>query len=191
MRPRFPLILLGGCLAVALGSCRASRPEILGLVHPRSTVTVPAGAELEVQVADVTRENEAPVVIARRLYGPLGAPPWPFQLRADSLSVLDPRHAYAVQARVLLHGRPLFVSKRRTTVNPARLADTLEVVVEPVPRTVGVLPGAPAGEAPGAWNPRERPATLPSPVSTRSTGLAGGLDPTAARVPLARNTRPR
>lgn len=159
MRPppaRFPLavpaLALLVALALAAGSCRPGRevPEIHGRVSPRSPVTLPEGAVLEVQVADVTRADAAPVVVAKRTYERLGAAPWRFSLRADSLAALDPAHEYAVQARVLVDGKPRLVSKRRTLVDPAKLADTLDVVVEPVPRTVGVR----RGRGPGMESPR-------------------------------------
>lgn len=165
---RFLLHALVLALALAAGSCRQGpkAPEIHGRVSPRAPVTLPEGAVLEVQVADVTRTDAAPVIVAKRSYGKLGPAPWRFSLRADSLAALDPAHEYAVQARVLVDGRPRLVSKRRTLVDPAKLADTLEVVVEPVPRTVGARVGAPAPGAARAWNPPGRPATLPAPIST-------------------------
>lgn len=183
-------LLLCGCLVLALASCRSSAPEISGLVTPRAPVTLPGDAVLEVQVADVTRPNEAPVVVARCTYSPLGAAPWRFTLRADSVRVLDPSHAYAVQARVLVDGKPRLVSKRRTLLDPARLADTLEIVVEAVPRTVGARIGAPAVGAPRAWNPPVRPATLPAPISPPITGLADGSSPVPAREALALTETP-
>lgn len=193
MRPVLAPILLCGCLALALASCRTTGLEILGRVTPRASVELPAHAVLEVQVADVTRPNAAPVIVARRLYMPLGTPPWAFTLHPDSLAALDPAHAYAVQARVLVRGKPLLVSKRRTLVNPARLADTLEVVVEPVPRTVGVRVGGPAPFAPFAprlWNPPGGPATLAEPISPPITGLAEGSSSIPAREASAQTERP-
>jgi len=190
MRPVLAQILLCGCLALALVSCRPTAPEILGRVTPRAPVDLPANAVLEVQVADVTRPNAAPLVVARRLYMPLGAPPWSFALRADGVAALDPAHAYAVQARVLVHGKPVLVSKRRTLVNPARLADTLDVVVEPVPRTVGARIGAPAPVAPRIWNPPGRPATFAGPNSPPITGLAEGSTSIPAREAPAQTERP-
>lgn len=177
-RPLLPALAL--VLALAAASCRPGRevPEIHGRVAPRAPVTLPEGAVLEVQVADVTRADAAPVVVAKRTYEKLGAAPWRFSLRADSLAALDPAHEYAVQARVLVDGKPRLVSKRRTLVDPAKLADTLDVVVEPVPRTVGARTGAPSGapaaDAARAWNPPGRPATLPAPISTLLRGPAGG-----------------
>lgn len=176
---RFPnarFLLPALVLALAAGACRPGQkpPEIHGRVSPRPAVTLPEGAVLEVQVADVTRTDAAPVVVAKRAYAKLGPSPWRFSLRADSLEALDPAHEYAVQARVLVDGKPRLVSKRRTVVDPAKLADTLDVVVEPVPRTVGTRVGAPAPGAARAWNPPGCPATLPAPVSTPSPGPAGG-----------------
>jgi uncharacterized lipoprotein YbaY len=180
MPPRHPLtpILAAACLVLA--SCQGP-PEIAGRVVPRGKVALPANAVLEVQVADVSRSDEAPVVVARRTYSPLGAAPWSFTLRVDSLRSLDSRHTYALQARVLVDGKPRLVSRRRTFVNPARLADTLEVTVEPVPRTVGAVIGGPARRAAGLWNPRGRPVTLPAPIPAPVASLAAGSPPDRAR----------
>lgn len=181
---RFVLPALAFVLALAASSCRPGRevPEIHGRVSPRSPVTLPEGAVLEVQVADVTRADAAPVVVARRSYAKLGPAPWRFSLRADSLAALDPAHDYAVQARVLVDGKPRLVSKRRTLVDPAKLADTLEVVVEPVPRTVGARVGGPAPGAVRAWNPPGCPATLPAPLSAPFHGPAHGPDTAPSRA---------
>jgi uncharacterized lipoprotein YbaY len=175
MPPRSPLATTcaAACFALALASCQ-SPPEIHGRVTPRGKVTLPANAVLEVQVSDVSRPDAAPIVVARRSYTPLGDAPWRFTLRPDSLRALDPDHGYAVQARVLVDGKPRLVSKRRTYVNPARLADTLDIVVEPVPRTVGARIEASPGSAPGLWNPPGRPVTLPAPIPPPIASLAAG-----------------
>jgi uncharacterized lipoprotein YbaY len=166
-------------LALALASCKAP-PEIAGRVVPRGKVALPADAVLEIQVADVTRRDEAPLVLARRTYTPLGEAPWRFTLRADSLRGLDSTHVYSLQARVLVGGKPQLVSKRRTVLNPARLADTLEVVVEPVPRTVGARIGGPGGRPAGLWNPPGRPVTLPAPNPPLVARLAADPAPDRA-----------
>lgn len=183
MPSRHPLALLlvtAACLALALASCK-STPEITGRVMARGRVALPANAVLEVQVADVTRTDEAPVVVARRTYSPIGEPPWPFTLRADNLRSLGLARVYALQVRVTVDGKPRLVARRRTLVDPARLADTLEVLVEPVPRTVGVLGDGPAGDAAGLWNPPGRPVTLPAPISAPVASLAAGPPPGRVR----------
>lgn len=171
-------------LALTAGSCRQGQkaPEIHGRVSPRAPVTLPESAVLEVQVADVTRADAAPVIVAKRTYAKLGPAPWRFSLRADSLAALDPARDYAVQARVLVDGKPRLVSKRRTLVDPAKLADTLDVSVEPVPRTVGVRVGAPAPGVARAWNPPGRPVTLPAPIPTPFHRPAGGPDTAPSRA---------
>jgi uncharacterized lipoprotein YbaY len=177
------------CVALALGSCQ-SPPEIHGRVTPRETIALPATAVLEVKVVDVSRPDQAPIVVARRIYSPLGTAPWPFTLRPDTMSTLDPDHGYAVQARILVDGKPVMVNKRRTYVNPARLADTLTIVVEPVPRTVGARIGAPARTAPGLWNPSVAPATLPAPIPPPSASLAAGSVPVPADELFSMTKRP-
>ena len=177
------------CVALALVSCK-TQLEIHGRVTPRERIALPASAVLEVKVVDVSRPDQAPIVVAKRLYALLGAGPWPFTLSPDTMSTLDPDHGYAVQARVLVDGKPVMVNKRRTYVNPARLADTLNIVVEPVPRTVGALMGAPARTAPGLWNPPVPPATLPAPIPPPSASLAAGSDSRPADEPFSTTKRP-
>lgn len=176
-------------LALVLASCQAP-PEIAGRVVTSGKVVLPANAVLEVQVADVSRRDEAPVIVARRTYTPLGEAPWPFTLRADSLRGLDSTHVYALQARVLVDGKPRLVSKRRTVVRPSRLADTLEVVVEPVPRTVGARIGGPGRFAAELWNPPGRPVTLPAPISPIVARLAAVPAPERAREPHSQPESP-
>lgn len=183
-------LLLAGCVALALASCQ-SPPEITGRVTPRAPVRLPANAVLEVQVSDVSRADAAPVVVAKRAYARIGEAPWRFTLRADSLKALDRTRVYAVQARVVVDGKPALVSKRRTLVDPARLADTLDVVVEAVPRTIGAVPGTPA--PPGAlrlWNPPGRPVTLAAPIPPPVASPAGEPSEVPAAGPLTQSMRP-
>lgn len=177
MPPRFrvPTTCVVAFVALAMASCKTPL-EIHGRVTPRDAVALPATAVLEVKVVDVSRPDQAPILVARRIYSPLGTAPWPFTLSPDSMSALDPDRGYAVQARVLVDGKPVLVNKRRTYVNPAKLADTLEIVVEPVPRTVGARIGIPARSAPGLWNPPERPVTFAAPIPPTSASLAPGSE---------------
>jgi uncharacterized lipoprotein YbaY len=200
MRPRTPLALTlaAACLLLVAASCKSTPPpQLAGRVVTKAKVALPPNAVLEVQVADVTRTDAAPVVVARRTISPLGAPPWAFTLRADSLAALDPSHVYSLTARVLVDGKPRLVSKKRTLVNPARLADTLEVAVEPVPRTVGVRFGPPAapGVAPGTdaadlWNPPVGPVTLPAPNPPLVASFAAGPVADRARGPQSPTEKP-
>lgn len=195
MRPPLARILCIAAFVLAIASCQ-SAPEITGRVTPRTRVDLPANAVLEVQVADVSRNDAAPVVVARRLYLGLGPAPWPFTLRADSLRALDPDRTYAVQARVLVNGKPRLVNKRRTLVDASRLADTIEVLVEPVPRTVGMRAPGPHGPGAGAvrharlWNPPGAPATLRGPIPPPIEGLAAGPRPAPTRGEPAQTESP-
>jgi len=202
MRPRFPLALMlaAACLPFVADSCKSNSPppQIAGRVVTTSRTALPPNAVLEVRVSDVTRTDEAPVVVAQRSISPLGAPPWAFTLRADSVASLDPTHVYSLTARVMVDGKPRLVSKRRTIVDPARLADTLEVSVEPVPRTVGARLGAPGGAPRDArsanradlWNPPVRPATLPAPNPALVASFAAGPVADRARGPQSPTENP-
>ncbi len=163
MRSPLARILAFAGVALAVASCQAP-PSVTGRVSPRARVELPHDAVLEVQVADVSRPDAAPVVIVRRDYTRLGSSPWPFTLSGSGVRALDPTHVYAVQARILVDGRPALVNKRRTVVDPTRLSDTLDVIVDPVARTVGVLPDGAASPRAGLWNPPGAPATLPAPM---------------------------
>lgn len=189
MRPRIPILLTLAAFVLFVGASCKSPPQLrlVGRVVPRTPVALPPEALLEVQVADVTRTDAAPLIVARCIIQPLGVPPWKFTLRADSLASLDPSHIYSLTARVLADGKLRLVSRRRTVVDPARLADTLEVVVEPAPRTVGALfraaPEAPvsasASDGADLWNPPGRPVTLPAPKPALVSFAAG---PVAGRA---------
>ena len=188
MRPPLARVLLSAGIALALASCQ-SPPEITGRVTPRAHVELPDNAVLEVQVADVSRTDAAPVVLAKRDYARLGTAPWTFTLRGDAVRGLDPTHVYAVQARVLVDGRPRLVNKRRTLVDPARLADTLQVVVEPVARTVGLRPEGTGTGGPEVWNPPGAPVTLPAPIPHAIARSAAGPVPAPADAPSFPTTR--
>ena len=182
-------LLAAASLLAVLASCRVvpGPVEVVGRVvvaRTRTAVTVPADAVLEVQVADVTRADQAPLVVVRRTFTPLGQPPWPFTFRGDSLGGLDSTHVYALQARVTVAGRPLLVSKKRHRLDPARLADTLEVIVEPTGRTVGVRPGGEPERLALRWNPPGRPATLPARFSAPSSRPAAVPPAERARDPF-------
>lgn len=185
-RPSVPRLLAVAALLATLGACRmpAGPVDVTGRVvvaRTRTAVPVPADAVLEVQVADVTRADQAPLVIVRRTFTPLGQPPWPFTFRADSLSGLDSTHVYALQARVTVNGRPLLVSKKRHRLDPAHLADTLEVIVEPTGRTVGARVGGPPEALALRWNPSGRPATLPARFSAPLSRPAAAAELERAR----------
>ncbi len=185
--PSLRILALAGSV-LALASCQ-SPPGITGRVVPRGRVDLPPRAVLEVQVSDVSRTDAAPVVLARRDYSPLGAAPWSFTLESDRVRALDPTHVYAVQARVLVDGLPRLVSKRRTVVDPTRLADTLDVVVESVARTVGERLGPGAAPRPGLWNPPGAPATFAAPVFPPVARAAAEPEPApaiAASLPTPR-----
>ncbi len=130
-------VLAAVTLTIAIGSISCRAPlEVTGTVSYRVRMKLPPTAVLEVQLADVSRSDVPAVILARRTYTSLAAPPYAFALRPD-VRLLDPHGTYAVQARILVDGKLVMVNTRRAKVDNAAPTKPVEVQVEPVPRTVG------------------------------------------------------
>jgi len=124
--------------ALLLGSALSCRQplEVTGTATYRVRMVLPPSAVLEVQLADVSRVDAPPVILARETYTSLVGPPYRFTLRPD-VRQLDPRGTYAVQARILVDGKLRMVNTRRAKVDNADPTKPVEVRLDPVPATVG------------------------------------------------------
>lgn len=131
----FALVATTLLLALASLSCRQPL-ELTGTVTFRGRTALPPNAVLEVQLADVSRSDAPAVILARRTYTSLGAPPFAFALRPE-VRQLDPRGTYAVQARILVGEQLFMVNRRRAKIDNAAPTKPIEVQLDPVPRTVG------------------------------------------------------
>lgn len=125
-----PLVVL-----LTLAGCREPI-EVIGTVSYQARIALPPDAVLEMQLADVSRTDIPPVILARQSYTGLGKPPFPFRLRPE-LRDLDSLATYAVQARMLVQGKLFMVNRRRATIDKANPLRPVEVKLDPVPRTVG------------------------------------------------------
>ncbi|MEO5987992.1 MAG: YbaY family lipoprotein [Candidatus Eisenbacteria bacterium] len=135
MLQRFLVVCCALVLVVAATSCQKPL-EVTGTATFRGRGALPVGAVLEVQLADVSRTNAPAVILAKKTYNSLAAPPYPFVLRPDARD-LNPHGIYAVQARIVVDGKLYMVNKRRVTVNKTDPTKPLVVHLDPVPTTIG------------------------------------------------------
>jgi putative lipoprotein len=118
----------GGSLAVDLFA------GVTGRVSYPRRATLPPEAELEVVLEDVSLADAPATVLARQRFGWSDPPPRAFELRYDPAKI-DPRHSYALRARVTgADGQLLFTTTRSQPVitGDAPIAGAL-LKLDPVP----------------------------------------------------------
>ena len=103
--------------------------SINGSVIYRERMMLPPGAELEVQLEDISRADAPATVLASVLITPEGGPPYPFSIDYDPAEI-DSRMLYALRARIELEGRLLFTN---TEFIDAFGGNPVEVMVQRVP----------------------------------------------------------
>ncbi len=143
------------CLLAALGACSGdSGPsgeaametaKIEGEVFYRERMLLPPGAEVEVQLQDISRADAPASVMATVMLTPDKPPPWPFSISYRPADI-DQRMRYALRATVSVEGRLMFSSTEYIDPfagNPVQVL--VRRVAEPVRPT---SPAAPAQQAP-------------------------------------------
>ena len=131
---------LAAALMLAGGAVAAEFETLEGTAFYRERIAVPPGAVLEVELYDTSRQD-APAPVLSSIAIRAEAVPVPFRLLYDP-AMIDDRHSYAVSARLVVDGEPVF---RSTTVHP--------VLTRGAPDTVDILmvkvgQGPPAAEMP-------------------------------------------
>lgn len=106
--------------------------RIEGSVWYRERIALPPGAEVEVQLQDVSRADAMATVLASVLLKPESGPPYPFSIEYDPASI-DPRMRYALRATISLEGRLMFTS---TDYIDPFAGNPVEVLVRRVPAPV-------------------------------------------------------
>ena len=110
----------------------ASAAEFLtleGTATYRERIAVPDGAVLEVELYDVSRQDAPAPRLASIAVKAAGAVPIDFRLLYDP-AMIDERFSYAVTARLLVDGEPVF---RSTSVHPVLTRgapDRVEILME-------------------------------------------------------------
>lgn len=105
-------LLMGGLMAAALLSpfeAQAETQSLSGTVTYRERMALPPGAQVEIQLVDVSRADTPAEVLGEITFAPEGQVPVPFQLNYDDSRIL-PGHSYALQARITLDGQLLFTT---------------------------------------------------------------------------------
>lgn len=127
-----------GRQAVALAALLASAAPtsgwaqaVTGTATFRERLALPPGAALEVTLEDVSRADVASDVLGRAVVRPAAQVPIRFSIVFDP-SRVDPRHRYAVRARITREGRLLFTSARSRPVLTQGGGTEVDVVLERV-----------------------------------------------------------
>jgi putative lipoprotein len=168
--PGFLLVLSAVCGLVACGSGQDSaetgsqggQPEmaqIEGSVYYRERIMLPPGADVEVQLLDISKADAMATVMASLMLTPERGPPYAFAIEYDP-AVIDQRMRYALRATISMQdkllftttdyidpfsGNPVEVLVRRAPSSPPHAGPTLEG-----PSWVlQTLAGEPAGKGAG------------------------------------------
>ena len=87
----------------------SSMSVIEGEVFYRERIMLRPGAELEVQLEDISKADAMATVITTVTYALNGGPPYPFSIEYDA-SRIDPRMRYALRARITENGALRFTN---------------------------------------------------------------------------------
>jgi len=129
-RAALALILAAAGTIAPAGAGEGGTVTVTGEVYYRQRIALSPAVELYVAVEDVSRMDVAAVVMAATRISHAGQVPIAFELQIDA-SRVDPRHTYAIRARIEEGGRLLWVNTEHI---PVRLdgSDALRVRVDQV-----------------------------------------------------------
>lgn len=129
---------------VGMAACGRSDPvappepspqALSGEVYYLERLRLPAGAELEVDLEDISVSDAAATVVASQRQAIGSAPPYQFELSYDA-GAIDASNSYALRARIRLHGELLFTN---TEFVDAFGEPPLRVLVRQLPMPVAEL----------------------------------------------------
>jgi putative lipoprotein len=175
------LLLLGLVLATACAQI-APRPQVAGTVAYKERIALPPNAVLEVTLEDVSEADAAAEILGRTRVEQPANPPVRFSIPYDP-SRIDPRHRYAVRARVLADGKLLFITDRSYAVLRAgqggdvalvlrRVGGSSQTSDEPLENTYWKL--IHLGDAAVSFGEQQRePHIIFHPASRRVSGAGG------------------
>lgn len=105
---------------------------VAGTITYLVRMALPAQAVIEVQLQDVSRADAPATVVAQEKFA-LGqrSAPVPFTLKYDTAKI-DPKHTYAVNAKILLAGELRFVNKETYRVLTLGNPNKVDMVLLPV-----------------------------------------------------------
>ena len=127
------LVLLAGCAHKPGTPSEAPFASITGHVFYRERIALDPAAQVEVELADVSRADAAAIPIANQNIPVAGkSVPIAFDLRYDQAAI-DPKHTYAVSARIMRGGTVLWRSDTRYPVITHGAPDTAEILLKRLP----------------------------------------------------------
>jgi putative lipoprotein len=107
--------------------------QVTGTVTYRVRMILPADAVVRVDLVDISRQGAPALTIGLQEIETRGQQvPIPFEIVYKPADI-DPMHTYAVQARILLGGRPFFTNTTTYNVITNGVVINIEVVVEQMP----------------------------------------------------------
>jgi putative lipoprotein len=137
-----PLLLLALAGLGAIACARAQEGEagtpappiavLTGTVTYRERMALPEGAVVRVELRDVSRADASAPLLATQEIRPTTQVPIAFELRYDPARI-DPRHTYAVSARIEVDGTLWWINDTQHQVLTGGNPDRVEVVVRRVP----------------------------------------------------------
>jgi putative lipoprotein len=102
------LLLFAGCTHAPPPESEAPFPAITGHVFYRERVALDPNAQVELELADVSRADAPAIPVANQNIKAAGRNvPIAFDLRYDPAAI-DRRHTYAVRARITFDGRVIW-----------------------------------------------------------------------------------
>lgn len=104
---------------------------LTGTVTYRQRIALTPEAIVQIELRDVSREDVEAPLVARRILEKPGQVPIAFTLDYDS-GAIDPRHTYAISARITDRGQLQFVTDTRLPVITNAAPTAVEIVVVPV-----------------------------------------------------------
>jgi len=133
-------------LTLMLAACQTTKSEptatVRGEITYRERIAVPPGAQLEVQLLDVSRADAPSETIGGVTLSDIGQPPYPFEIAYRSEQIIE-SHTYVVQARLTHQGRLLFITDQAYPVITRGHPTEVQIVL----KRVGAPPAA---STPGA-----------------------------------------
>ena len=108
------LLVLPGCDSktgsVAVSATGEPAMSVLeGTVYYRERMMLPPGAEVEVQLQDISRADAMATVMASAQFKATGGPPYPFSISYDK-NRIDPRMRYGLRATISVGEQLLFTT---------------------------------------------------------------------------------
>ncbi|NJK37440.1 MAG: hypothetical protein HC825_03525 [Oscillatoriales cyanobacterium RM1_1_9] len=124
--------LIGALRMACEGTTASRQATVSGTVTYSQRVALPPDAVVEVQLVDISLADAPAIVIDQQTIKTDGQQvPIPFTLSYNPANI-DPRHRYAVQARILFEGQLRWISTTSYLVLTQGNPSTIEVVVDPV-----------------------------------------------------------